>query len=313
MMSMYSINTDYNYRELVEFEKTRVAILRSHPLISDVLYEIWNSISNKVATCNATKHAEITTRHSGLVTQTPNARFFDVSISDYECDCTFNGTIMLCPNPRHKHSSAPVKLATCDQRGDADNQGIVSADVFGFSSRARWQLMLTMFESFDDMKHARLIVKTFIAAMETNDNMRKLLPCLLEFSMSSPLGHQLGKAGDKKQFDWDHSGRHEFISFYSHARERFHLFDPIALTFALLLFIDARGTVGWMNAFRLWSAALIHHCNVCPHCASCLSSSLFRITVYQTLLPILPLTMANQIENLATKIRCNREHYRPHS
>ena len=82
------------------------------------------------------------------------------------------------------------------------------------------------------------------------------------------------------------------------------------MTLALLLFVETRMTAGWFNVWRVWVTCIQTHCHCCPFCSSPLSESLYRFVVYNAMIPILPVTMATLIEQLALSIRCNRDMYR---
>ena len=302
----------YTFDEMIHFEKARVSVISNYPLLSDTAWEVWQSCANKVASCHAHSHAELVTRLSVDEAHTPNVRFFDDSNatdSTWSCTCAHNGSVVLCSDATHKHTTAPKRHADCEQRSGADNQGVVNAGAFGAATRARWQTLLSVCDSFDEVRHSRLLAKTLVASMQIDAHMKKLLPCLLEFSVNSSEGHWRGKRDDRRIALFTASGREDYISADSHARERFYLYDPVALTLALLLFVDTRQTVGWLNAWRLWASIVQYHCDACPFCASRLSAALYRIVVYNALLPVLPLSIAVHIEQLAGKVRCRRERY----
>jgi len=313
--SMRRFNTPENYafRELVDFEKARFATLYRHPFSSDSVWPLWQSCVNKVSTCTSDEHSELAPRLSTHMNHSPNVMFYDEASAAWRCSCAHNGTVVLCGVACHKHTLDPKRLCNAAERAGAENQSIIAAGVFGPATRARWQSLMIVCDALDSPMHSRLLVKTFIEAMQLDEHMTKLLPCLLEFSTKPRAGWTIGKQHDALIDFWNASNtRDRFVSADSHARERFDLFDPVAMTLALLLFVEATQTVGWQNAWRLWNNAMACHCNACPFCANQLSESFYRLVVYNAMLPVLPITMSAVIENLAQQTRCNREIFRKH-
>jgi len=317
MRDAFAANDNGAFGEFVEYERARCQVMWSAPVVVDEPWQHWRLCADLVAKCHprAFLHAEVVDRLGSDVEHSPNVRHFSgagLADLDAECRCAFNGTVVLCCKPTHQHTVRPLCSPAAGQRAGADCQSVVAAEVFGPASRERWIKITDICSMFEQPRHSVLLVDTFLAAMEADRKMCQLLPCLLEFGVKEPHQFAVGKPHDPKlksnappAAPSGHVLPHD-----SHGHERFAMYDPIQLTLALLLFVETRMTVGWFNAWRVWVAAVLAHCQCCPFCSNRFTSSLYRLVVYNALLPVLPVTMSVMLEQLAGKTRCNREQYR---
>lgn len=91
-----------------------------------------------------------------------------------------------------------------------------------------------------------------------------------------------------------------------HEHERFNAYNPAQVTLAMLLFVEVRQSALWRHAWLLWRSAVLQHCNVCPECFNALRQTLWRLVVYNAMVPILPLRMAREVERLALDFRYSK-------
>lgn len=312
MQQVYGKPTGGPYGEFVDFERARLQLLSMDPFLSDSGWLLWSSCGNKVATCmETTMHNEVVKRDDvGAVS--PNVQFYEKLLPN-NCICEQNGTIVLCSNSSHKtHVNEQTCRPVPGKRLGSDNMCIVAADVFGPATRERWSVLRMVCGSMPSGRHDELLVKTFLNALEMDKHLCAVVPCLKEFGVDNQSLLRTGKEHDKKVIDriGNRVRVQNNLPADSHGRERFYLYDPMEMTLALLLFVETRMTAGWFNVWRVWVTCIQTHCHCCPFCSSPLSESLYRFVVYNAMIPILPVTMATLIEQLALSIRCNRDMYR---
>jgi len=310
-------NEDFD--EFVRFERARHALLAQDPFATDVGWTAWRGAFACTALCRASTHAQCVERPRAAAESTPNVRYFEpreaLSSSSSspppppsnECACAQNGTIVLCSRATHRHTLRGRASPTPGQRACADNQCVVAARVFGAATRDRWQALCVLCEAFvPRAPHAPSLIRAFLNAMGADEHLAQLLPCLLEFGVDDADENRVGKEHDRPdELLRGLVGREALLSGDSYARERFSLADPVQLTLALALFVEARMTAGWLNAWLLWSEVVRRHCEACPFCARALAASLQRLVVYNAMLPMLPLSMGLMLEELLARTRCD--------
>lgn len=316
MYEVYGTPVGGAYGELVDFERARVGVLNGGALVCDTGWHLWYSCAEKAARCvrGVYRHAEL--QPTDDERHTPNVDFYEPSDDAEEarrCRCAHNGTVVLCCKSTHQHCVEPLQRPRAGQRSGSTNASIVAAGVLGAATRERWLTLMAVCAELPHGRHATLLVDTFLAALEAHPQLRALVPCIREFSVCEEWLLHVGKAHDARVLPASapmatHGER--CLPADGHGRERFRLYDPLALTLALLLFHESTLSVGWLNVWRVWNDALECHANCCPFCSKALSDSLHRIVVYNALLPVLSLTAASMLERLAPKIRCNRDVYR---
>lgn len=311
MQQRFGKLTDGSYLQFSDFERARVRVVSSDPFLSDACWYLWNSCGDKVARCaEATMHSEVEKRDT--VVNCPNTSFYE-QIVENSCVCAKNGTIVLCSNANHmKHMVGQQCAPVPGQRSGANNMCIVAAETFGAATRERWILLRTICGTMQGGRHDELLVRTFLEALESDKNLRELVPCLREFGVEDQSILQTGKPHDHKVVDrlGSRVRVQKKLPAESHGRERFYLYDPIEMTLALLLFVEARMTAGWFNVWRVWVSCVQTHCFSCPFCSGPMSESLYRFVVYNAMIPVLPVTMATMLEQFALTVRCNRDLYR---
>jgi len=314
MQQRFGKVNDGSYLEFIDFERARVRLVSSDPFITDPCWIIWNSCGDKIARCSeTTMHNEVAKREAYM--NSPNACFYESPMADFKnnCVCEKNGTIVLCSNA--KHMTHIVDQQTCPvpgKRMGSDNMCVVASEVFGSATRERWILLRTICGTMPAGRHDELLVKTFLESLENDKNLCGLVPCLREFGVEDQSILRTGKVHDEKVVDrlGSRVRVQKKLPVDSHGRERFFLYDPMEMTLALLIFVEARMTAGWYNVWRVWVSCVQTHSFCCPFCSGPISESLYRFVVYNTMIPVLPVTMATMLEQFAQIVRCNRDLYR---
>ena len=316
MQVLFGKPTGGDYGEFVDFERCRFNVLNSDPLLADAGWMLWQSTSDRAAHCPVLQndlHYELQER-GWLITA--NAKFFCHPAEDRQassqCECAKNATIVLCGKKNHVHSVHQKSAPQSAHRTGADNSCLVAADVFGAASRERWISLMVICGHLKSGRHGHLLTETFLKALDGDKHLCALTPCIREFAVDNPTLLRTGKPHDERKVQRI-GGRERqinYLSYSSHGRERFCINDPLAMTLALLLFIECQMTAGWYNVWRVWVSLLQTHARCCPFCSSEISESLYRLVVYNVMLPVLPITMSTLLEQLAATLRCNKQLYR---
>lgn len=316
MQVLFGKPTGGDYGEFVDFERCRFNLLNSDPLLADAGWMLWQSTADRSARCpvlDEDSHYELQER-GWLITA--NAKFYCHPAEDRQaspqCECARNATIVLCGKKNHVHSVDQKSIPHPSQRTGSENSCLVAADVFGAASRERWISLMVVCGNLKSGRHGTLLAETFLKALDGDEHLCALTPCIREFAVENPSLLRTGKPHDERRVQRI-GGRERqinYLAYNSHGRERFCLYDPIAMTLALLLFIECKMTAGWFNVWRVWVSMLQTHARCCPFCSNEISESLYRLVVYNTMLPVLPITMSTLVEQLAATLKCNKQLYR---
>ena len=315
MQSRLGKSVEGNYAEFVDFERCRLNLLHSGPFVGDSAWMLWQSAADRPAVCCETNPDRHYVLRSRELQNTANAKFYCKPASQQDfamsCECARNATVVLCAKKNHVHSTNQKTFPVAGDRVGSDNACLVAADTFGASTRERWISLLVVCAALPSARHSSLLSETFLKALDDDKHLCALSPCIREFGVDDVVLMRTGKPHDKKivQRVGNRERTLNNISYHSHAHERFHLHDPVAMTLALLLFVDCQMTAGWFNVWRVWVAMLQTHARCCPFCSNTLSESLYRLVVYNAMLPVLPLTMCTMLEQLAATLRCNKNMY----
>lgn len=307
-----------DYLEFVDFERSRVSLVNSDPFIADQGWMLWKSCCDTPTHCvpGVRMHSEVqsATSNSAL---SPNVKHYEKlpQTPGTNCACAENGTIVLCCRATHMHTLNQQRCPVQGQRSGDDNPSVVAAGVFGAASRERWMNLQVVCASLPTVRHSSLLVDAFIAALRANTHLAPLVECILEFGVDNQALLRIGKPHDVKRTreivnKIGMRRTEKWLAANSHARERFYLYDPIALTLALQLFVEATMEVGWINVCRVWFSMVQTHCYFCPFCSRSMTESLYRLVVYNAMLPILPVTMSTLLEQFALSIRFAPRYYR---
>lgn len=304
------------FGELVDFERTRYHLMTGFPFQSDNSWDLWKACGSCTARCQSSRgnHFELQESCPKAGHKTPcvsiySTGLFGAATANASCTCARSGSVVLCSRATHRHTAhARTNNPVCGQRTGVDNQCIVAAGLFGAATRERWLLLLDLCGTLKRGRHPTELVDAFLEAVGNEPRLRALIPCLREFSYTDssatkPCKTHGAPTGNPPKFACQQGSE-------SHAAERFYLYDPLALTLALLMFVESTMSVGWINVWRIWVAAVQCHANCCPFCSFALKESLYRVIVYNAMIPVLPVTMATMLEQLANSMHCNQAMYR---
>lgn len=300
-------------------------------------WKCWLSGYNHFSACPVRAefgmHFEFVQRVPGALSSQPNAVYLEPpEAPTYKngnrnqlvyCECALATTVVLCAHPSHCHCRPETTTTTAARSWDPDepagnrfrtganNRAIVACGVLGRETRSRWQTLCNMCTHLTPPDHGASLYEVFAKAVCTEPLLKPMLECLAEFANNSPGSSLFGKP-----HEYHHERRTQFgasigpdadgrimLDAEHHCRERFQADCPYATSLAILMFVETTNSSIWLNVWRFWESAVVHHTNVCPPCFNKMRQSLYRLVVYNAMLPMMSLGMARAVEKLADRLR----------
>ena len=257
--------------ELVRFERARDTQLhKSWLFICDRGWNVWRSKYDCIPACDvaafdtSVSHAAVQWRGHKQENSIVNAVYMLPSTSD-KCTCTEKETVLLCQGDDHRHCAEMMHSAT--------ENALVAVSTFGRATNRRWHMILEVCSHQRQGTHGQQMFDVFKHCIDDIVQLKGISQCL------SALCRETAAPKSCRQS------------------------NPYHVTFALLVFIDARRTSNWLHAFCVWQRCVQLHCMRCAPCFLAISQSLWNFVVYNAMLPVLPYFMARRVEQFAKSIK----------